>query len=375
MNAKFYSIVTLLLILAAGCSSQNSKSVITLDPTPTAIAPGVKGKMVPRQFVELGMNSSGVVAEVSVSEGDQVKSGQALVRLDDTRLKLIVEEAQLKLKQAELDLERARKPADATDLTAAEKAVQAAQATLDNTSGSRSTEIARAQSKLRSAELALEKAQRDHNKLLDYKSWGYNVDNELRASQVNLDNLRTDLDITRREAANAGSRAAQADVEAQQALASAQAEYSALKKLPEPEVVKAAQVAVESAQVALARAEANLKNATLTAPIAGTVAEVKVKTGQQVAPSMPLITLADTSTWYVETENLSELTVVEVKESQAATVKLDAIPGLSLPGRVERIAVRAQDKRGEVTYTTRVRLENADARLRWGMTAFVVFEK
>ncbi len=368
-----------LLIFAAlfvvGCSGQTANSAATPNPTPTAIAPGVKGKVTPRQFVELGMNSSGIVAEVLVTEGQQVKAGQALVRLDDARLKLAVEAARLRLDQAELDLEKARKPADPADLAAAEKAIQAAQATLDNTGGSRSTEIAQAQSKLRSAELTLEKAQRDHNKLLDYKSWGYNVDNDLRASQANLDNLRAELEIARHEAARAGGRAVQSNVEAQQALTSAQAKYTALKKQPEPEAVKTAQVVVEAAQVALARAQANLKNATLTAPFASAVAEIKIKAGQQAAPGAPLITLADVSAWYVETENLSELTVVQVKESDPATVKFDAIPGLVLPGRVERIAVRAQDKRGEVTYTVRVRLDNTDPRLRWGMTALVVFEK
>jgi HlyD family secretion protein len=364
-----------LLILVTACSSQNSTSAATPNPTPTAIAPGVKGKVTPHQFVELSMNSSGVVTEVLVSEGDQVKAGQALVRLEDARLKLAVEEARLRLKRAELDLGQAQKPADPADLAAAEKAIQAAQATLDNTSGSRSTEIGQAQSRLRSAELALEKAQRDHNKLLDYKSWGYDVEDGLRASQVNLDNLRTELEIARHEAASAGNRATQSSVEAQHTLASAQAKYNALKKQPELEAVKAAQLAVESAQVALARAEANLKNVTLAAPIAGAVAEVKIKAGQPVPLGALLITLADTGTWVVETDNLTELAVVSVKEGDQVTVKFDAIPGFSLPGRIERIAVRSQDKRGEVTYTVRVVLSQSDPRLRWGMTSLVIFEK
>jgi HlyD family secretion protein len=294
--------------------------------------------------------------------------------LDDTRLKLAADEARLKLQQVEQDLEKAQKPAEPADLAAAEKAIQAAQVALANAQGARSTTVEQAQNTLRSAELALDQIQRQHNKLLEYKSWGYDVENELRSSQVQLDNSRTELEMAQRDAAGASTRANQYIVEAQQTLASAQAKYNTLKKQPEPETVQAAQLAVESAKVALARAEANLKNAMLTAPLDGAVAEVKVKAGQQAGSGTPLITLADTSVWYVETDNLTELTVVGLKAGDKLTVRFDAIPELKLPGRIERIAVRSQDKRGEVTYTARVALENADPRLRWGMTAVVEFE-
>ena len=60
----------------------------------------------------------------------------------------------------------------------------------------------------------------------------------LRNSQVKLDNLRTDLEIARRNAAGVGTRAPQSILEAEQALAAAQAKYDKLKRQPEPEDVK-----------------------------------------------------------------------------------------------------------------------------------------
>jgi len=101
--------------------------------------------------------------------GVGVRSGQrrqVSVRLEDVRLKLALEYASLKLKQAELDLEKAHKPAE---LAAAEKAVRAAQVVLTNVSGGRSTAIEQAQSSLRSAKLAIENAERERQKLMDYK--------------------------------------------------------------------------------------------------------------------------------------------------------------------------------------------------------------
>jgi len=51
--------------------------------------------------------------------GDMVVAGQVVARLDDTRLKWSLRST-TKLKQAELELEKAQKPADPDELAAAE---------------------------------------------------------------------------------------------------------------------------------------------------------------------------------------------------------------------------------------------------------------
>ena len=372
------SVIIFLALFVAACSGPGpaaTPAVASIAPTP--IAPGANGKLVPRQFVELSVISSGVVAEVLVSEGDRVEPGQALAHLDDTLPKLAVQDARLKLKQAELDLEEANKPADPADLAAAEKAIQAAQAALDNAQGTQPTTMNTAQIALRTAQLIFDQAERDYYHQLDRQKWGLDVDKDLslQTSQVRYENARADLEIARRDAASANARTSESILAAQKTLASAQADYAALKRRPEPEQVKAAQLTVETAKLALTQAEADLQDATLIAPIGGIVAEMNLKVGQQASAGAPAITLADTSAWYVETDNLTELSVVDVKEGSQVAVKLDAVPGLSLPGHVERIALRGQDQRGDVLYTVRVTLDNLDPRLRWGMTAFVQFEK
>ena len=372
-------LIPIVMILAVGCA-QRAGPTSTPAPTavpPTPLAPQSNGRLVPRQFVEVGMNTSGLVAQVLVAEGDQVKADQPLVKLDDTLLKLAVQEAQLRVKQAELDLEKARKPADPADLIAAEKAVKATQAALTNAQAGVSTTVEQAQSTLRTARLAFENAERDYNHQLDRKRWGFDVEKDLslQTSQVRYENARAEYEIAQRDVDGVTTRAAQSVVEARKALAQAEAEYALLKKRPEPEAVSAAQLAVESAQLSLAQAEADLENATLVAPLSGVVAEVKAKVGQAATPGATLVTLGDTSAWFVETDNLTELNVVDVKQGSPAQIKFDAVPGLKLDGRVERIGLRSQDKRGDVLYTVRVALNAPDPRLRWGMTAFVQFEK
>jgi hypothetical protein len=66
--------------------------------------------------------------------------------------------------------------------------------------------------------------------------------------------------------------------------------------------------------------------------------------------------------------------VVEVQLGQKVTVVPDALPDLELAGTVEEISDTFQEKQGDVTYTVRIRLDEVDPRLRWGMTVVVTFE-
>jgi hypothetical protein len=64
-----------------------------------------------------------------------------------------------------------------------------------------------------------------------------------------------------------------------------------------------------------------------------------------------------------------------VEEGQNVTIVPDALPGIELTGSVERIDDIFEEKRGDITYTTRILLDEVDPRLRWGMTVVVTFEE
>ena len=138
--------------------------------------------------------------------------------------------------------------------------------------------------------------------------------------------------------------------------------------------IAAAEGRIEAAQAAIAAAEAALDDLELVATINGTLVELNLIAGQRVSPSEPVARLADFSQWYVETDNLTEIEVVEIEIGQPALIFPDALPELELAGTVERISDVFEEKRGDVTYTARVRLSESDPRLRWGMTVMVRFE-
>jgi hypothetical protein len=67
--------------------------------------------------------------------------------------------------------------------------------------------------------------------------------------------------------------------------------------------------------------------------------------------------------------------VVKIQSGQGASIVFDALPDLALPGRVTAISNVFEEKRGDITYTAKIALDEQNPGLRWGMTAEVTFDK
>jgi HlyD family secretion protein len=210
---------------------------------------------------------------------------------------------------------------------------------------------------------------------------------QLRDAQARLDQLVAPADADKVAAAQARIAAAQAELarlqgparSTQLAAAAASVDQAAAQRAqvaaPPREVdLELARVEVEAAQVALAMAEHELSLATLKAPFAGTVAELSLEVGGLVSPGSPALVLADLSKWQIETEDLTELDVVKLREGDAVSVSFDALPGVALPGLIRQIKPIGGNRQGDIVYTAVIELAQADPRLRWNMTAVVTAE-
>jgi HlyD family secretion protein len=151
----------------------------------------------------------------------------------------------------------------------------------------------------------------------------------------------------------------------------AQAALEQAAAAPRAVDLEAASVEIEAARVALAQAELDLDQATLRAPFAGTVARIDLTLGELAGPAAPAVVMADLSAWRIETDDLTELEVVRLREGDAVGVSFDALPGLTLPGRIRQIKPIGANRQGDIVYTVVVELEESDPRLRWNMTAVV----
>lgn len=166
------------------------------------------------------------------------------------------------------------------------------------------------------------------------------------------------------------SRVAQLDT-AKADVAQAQAQFEMTAADPRDVDLAVAAADVVSAQVAVAQAQYDLDQATISAPFVGTVAQLNLTVGDYVTPATPAVVLADMSGWAVETDDLTELDVVHVAVGDAVQVRFDALPDLELAGTVQGIEALGQNRQGDIVYTVRVDIPATDARLHWNMTATI----
>ncbi len=75
--------------------------------------------------------------------------------------------------------------------------------------------------------------------------------------------------------------------------------------------------------------------------------------------------------WQVETTDLTELSIAKVQDGDAVMLTFDALPGLELPGKVQRVKGYGENHQGDIVYRVIVQPDRLDPRLRWNMTASV----
>jgi HlyD family secretion protein len=142
-----------------------------------------------------------------------------------------------------------------------------------------------------------------------------------------------------------------------------------------------AEVAVAAGEIAQMRAsvleaEVNLGYATILSPVDGIVISRNVDVGQTVAASLQaptLFTLAgDPAQMQVDT-TVAEADVGKLSAGMAARFTVDAYPSAAFKGVVREVRIAPQTLQGVVTYDVVLDVDNADLRLKPGMTAHVSF--
>jgi RND family efflux transporter MFP subunit len=149
----------------------------------------------------------------------------------------------------------------------------------------------------------------------------------------------------------------------------AQADLDALLASPTEVEIEDAELTVQSAELALAKAQRRLEDATLVAPFAGVVTDVGLDVGE-TASGAAVVVVADLETLEVEIA-LDETDIIDLSEGQAAAVDVEALDGVVIPGEVVEIAPTGETTSGVVLYPVTVQLAEAPAAVHAGMTVDV----
>ena len=387
MKKAFYKLILLTVILAIGMTACANRPAATNNDTPSTVdavpANGVvaEGHLKPEHAVNLAFQVRGVVEKIDVKIGDKVSKGDLLARL------LNASQAEAQLAAANLEMVNAQQALDTLNRTgdgnlatswAAYMDAQVARANAERAWEALNVDdienrIEDAQTEVKDREQDLKDAQEEFDKYKDLdkdNSKRKTAEDDLDAAQNDYNEaVRKEEEITRERD---GVRAALDSAIAAEAEAKHQYEISS--DGVNADQLALAQAQLDNARAQVAAAQANLASYILTAPFDGVVADVAIEIGEQVTTESRAVSIADTSTWIVETSDITELEVVDVAEGQKVTFTADALSDVVMDGVVTEISQSSYTQSGDIIYTVRIKVNEIDPRVKWGMTVQVNFE-
>lgn len=376
--------VAAFILSACGNGAEATQTIQTLPDVPDYSSSSIvaEGRIVPKDSSTLFFMSGGKVDEVLVLEGDSVAKGDVIVRLGDRdSFEANVAAAKAEVTAAQQALDELNRTSDLAynqavlDEIAAENAYYDALLAWDDFDQDQyEDDLDQAKADVADAKSELEDAQDEFNKYVSL-------------DKDNADRQRTKTDLDNAQADYNEALSAQAEIENEyRQLKSefdlAQARWDEARRNREnredgadKDQLALAQAQLDAANVRSRAAEATLGNMDLVAPYDGIIARLDISAGEDVNPGQVVAILADTSEWYVETTDLTENEIVDIQENMDVIVVPDALPDLELKGSIESIADVFVEKAGDITYRVRVKLEETDPRLKWGMTTETRFSE
>lgn len=358
------------------------------------------GEVRGRTETNVGAQTGGRVAELRVREGDVVRAGQVIARLDDRVLRSESAQSAESVRTAEVSLAQARdairtaranlavasRPALASDIAKARadarQAVAVAVASLAGKrqrlaelgAGATGEQRGQIAAQVAQAKVNLKQAERDYARQRSLAAQGAVAQSVADAAETTRDSQRETLEnLLAREAelkkparseqlaqAQAEIRAAEATVAG--AKASGDAAVASLRALPRAEDVSVARARVVEAEraesaarnrlaearLALRVTQDRLGDAVVTAPFGGTITGIVTEVGGVTGPSQALVKLVRTAKPEIRVA-LDEDNLGRVRVGQEAVISATAFPGETVQAVVREIGAEVDADKGQVT--------------------------
>jgi HlyD family secretion protein len=325
--------LTLYRALSPSQTAQSQILTAAIEQKSLPITFSANGTVKPERTINVSPKTSGVLKELLVKEGDRVKAGEILARMDNSNLQgqLIQAQAQLTAAQANLNKLLA---------------------------GNRPQEIAQVQAQLTAAQASLQQAQINLNQNQRLYDAG-------AISQRDLDTSRT------------AYATAKAQVDQLQQVLNLQ------KSGTRTEEIAQARAQVESARGALQTIQTQINDAAIKAPFDGVVTKKYADPGSFVTPttagsnseaaaSNSILTLAATNQVVAY---LDEAKISRVQVGAPVKITADAFGDRTFTGTVSQVAAQATTTQNVTSFEVRVSLEPAAQQLlKSGMSVEAQFQ-
>nr|WP_275072558.1 efflux RND transporter periplasmic adaptor subunit [Petrachloros mirabilis] len=341
------------------------------------------GTIVPVQSVNLSPQTSGILQDLLVEQGDRVEQGQVIARMDDRDLLGQQQQAMAGLDQTQARLAQLRAGNRPEEIAQAQARLQQAEAQLSEVrAGNRPEEVDQAQSQLAAATAQAELAASRVERFRFLASQGAESQDRLdqaiaenNSAQANQREAERRLALLRQGSrVEAIQRAEAAVVEARQA-------YELLRRGTRIEEIAQAEAAVNEARGRLQVVQTQLDDTVIRAPFAGIITQKYATEGAFVTPtttasattsatSTSIVALATTLEVLAE---VPEVDIGQIRPGQAVEVRADAFPGEGFQGQVRLVSPEAVVEQNVTFFQVRVRLQTGQGQLLSGMNTDLTF--
>jgi HlyD family secretion protein len=304
------------------------------------------GSIRAKEFVDLQSEIAGIITDIAVREGDAVKKGQVLLKIDP-----IQTEADRNARRANYDISIADTRNQEIVIANAENDLARNEASLKSSRA----DLERAENNLARVESSFKRKQQlNEEGLLSREDYEI-AQNELKLAKSQLDTARAMLAQT-----ESSLRVAKNNVEQ--------------RKID----LSSSHLRVRQAEANLTSADDQLKKTTLFAPLSGVVTNLAVEKGERAQPGImsnpqaTLMTIADLSIIQAELK-VDETDIVNLAIGDGAQIKVDALPNDVFEGEVTEIGNSPIQGSGSTTQEAKdfkviVTLKTPSSKIRPGMS-------
>ncbi|MEO8370372.1 MAG: HlyD family efflux transporter periplasmic adaptor subunit [Candidatus Solibacter sp.] len=306
MKTKWKVLIGLLVVVVLGAgvyaSTVYSKKGLITVQTGTVVRQDLtslvtaSGEIKPKNYINIGANAQGQIRELLVKEGDRVRKGQLLAKIENVQPEADVEAQKATLNSAEADSN-----ASEAGVKAADENIRTMQAMIDKDKSD------------------LERAKAEYD----------------RSQSLFAEHLLAKQDFDMRKYAYEAQLSTVKQSEMRLTQARAQREQTVAQ-------LAASQKRIAQYRAGLVRYNDILQKHNAFAPLDGVVTNLPVRVGETVVPGVQnsaastMMTIADMSLITSEVK-VDETDIVNVKLNQPVDVTIDAIPNKTFKGHVIEI--------------------------------------
>ena len=354
-----------------------TKLTVPVEAKSVTVRITASGKVQPVQSVNISPKSPGLLADLNVEQGDTVKQGQIIARMDNSEIKMRILQYQANLAQAKAQLAESEAGSRPEEIAQAKARVDQAQAQLAIIrDGNRLQEIQQAQAQVDSAKASVALTQSRVKRYQDLAKDGAISQDSLEQYVSENSKAKANLEEAQRRLSllKVGNR--NQDIQKQAAIVNQEKE--GLRKLENgnrPQEIARLKAAVASAEAQLKQQQVQLEDTIIRAPFSGIVTQRYATVGGYVSPAISASSNASaTSTSIVALAkglevlaNVPEVDISQIKQQQKVEITIDAYPEEVFQGQVRLIAPEAVVDQNVTSFQVRVAIKTGAEKLRSGM--------